>query len=50
MTEHRSPIPGRIYNAAVGGHVCGPEDLDFGQKVVHLILQANLRLLLNIKL
>ena len=32
-----SPIPSRIYNAAVGGHVCGPEDVDFGQKVVHLI-------------
>ena len=37
MTEHRSPIPARVYNAAVGGHVCGPEDVDFGQKVVHLI-------------
>lgn len=37
MTEHMSPIPSRIYNAAVGGHVCGPEDVDFGQKVVHLI-------------
>lgn len=32
-----SPIPSRIYNAAVGGHVCGPEDVDFGQKVVHLV-------------
>lgn len=37
MTEHRSPIPARVYNAAVGGHVCGPEDVDFGQKVIHLI-------------
>ena len=37
MSEHMSPIPSRIYNAAVGGHVCGPEDVDFGQKVVHLI-------------
>lgn len=37
MTEHRSPIPARVYNAAVGGHVCGPEDVDFGQKVVHLV-------------
>ena len=37
MTEHRSPIPARVYNAAVGGHVCGPDDIDFGQKVVHLI-------------
>lgn len=37
MTEHRSSIPARVYNAAVGGHVCGPEDIDFGQKVVHLI-------------
>lgn len=37
MSEHISPIPSRIYNAAVGGHVCGPEDVDFGQKVVHLI-------------
>ncbi len=37
MNEHMSPIPSRIYNAAVGGHVCGPEDVDFGQKVVHLI-------------
>ena len=37
MSEHMSPIPSRIYNAAVGGHVCGPEDLDFGQKVVHLV-------------
>ena len=37
MSEHMSPIPSRIYNSAVGGHVCGPEDLDFGQKVVHLV-------------
>ena len=37
MTEHRSPIPARVYNAAVGGHVCGPDDIDFGQKVIHLI-------------
>lgn len=37
MTEHRSPIPARVYNAAVGGHVCGPEDVDFGQKVVHIV-------------
>lgn len=37
MTEHRMPIPARVYNAAVGGHVCGPEDVDFGQKVVHLV-------------
>ena len=37
MSEHMSPIPSRIYNAAVGGHVCGPEDVDFGQKVVHLV-------------
>ena len=37
MTEHIMPIPARVYNAAVGGHVCGPEDVDFGQKVVHLI-------------
>lgn len=37
MTEYRSPIPSRIYNATVGGHVCGPEDVDFGQKVVHLV-------------
>lgn len=37
MTEHRIPIPSRVYNAAVSGHVCGPEDVDFGQKVVHLI-------------
>lgn len=37
MIEHRMPIPARAYNAAVGGHVCGPEDIDFGQKVVHLI-------------
>lgn len=27
MSEHKSPIPGRIYNAAVGGHVCGTEDI-----------------------
>ncbi len=32
-----SPIPSRVYNAAVGGHVCGSEDVDFGQKVVHLV-------------
>ena len=32
-----SPIPSRLYNAAVDGHVCGPDDIDFGQKVVHLI-------------
>lgn len=37
MNEHMSPIPSRIYNVAVDGHVCGPEDIDFGQKVVHLI-------------
>lgn len=37
MSEHRMPIPARAYNAAVGGHVCGPDDIDFGQKVVHLI-------------
>lgn len=37
MIEHRMPIPSRVYNAAVGGHVCGPEDIDFGQKVIHLI-------------
>lgn len=37
MIEHRMPIPSRAYNAAVGGHVCGPEDIDFGQKVIHLI-------------
>lgn len=37
MKEHRSPIPARIYNAAVSGHICGPDDIDFGQKVVHLI-------------
>lgn len=37
MSEHMMPIPSRVYNAAVGGHVCGPEDVDFGQKVVHLI-------------
>lgn len=37
MSEHMSPIPSRIYNAAVGGHVCGPEDVDFGQKVVHIV-------------
>lgn len=37
MNEHIMPIPSRIYNAAVGGHVCGLDDIDFGQKVVHLI-------------
>lgn len=37
MIEHRMPIPARAYNSAVGGHVCGPEDVDFGQKVVHLV-------------
>lgn len=37
MNEHIMPIPSRIYNAAVGGHVCGPEDIDFGQKVIYLI-------------
>ena len=37
MSEHKSPIPSRIYNAAVGGHICGTEDVDFGQKVVHLV-------------
>lgn len=37
MSEQKIPIPAMLYNAAVGGHVCGPEDVDFGQKVVHLI-------------
>lgn len=37
MTEYRMPIPARVYNAAVGGHVCGPEDVDFGKKIVHLV-------------
>ena len=37
MSEQKIPIPARVYNAAVGGHVCGLEDVDFGQKVVHLI-------------
>ena len=37
MIEYRMPIPARAYNTAVGGHVCGPEDIDFGQKVIHLI-------------
>jgi len=27
MSEHKSPIPSRIYNAAVGGHICGTEDI-----------------------
>ena len=27
MSEHMSPIPSRIYNAAVGGHVCGAVDI-----------------------
>lgn len=27
MNEHKSPIPSRIYNAAVGGHICGTEDI-----------------------
>lgn len=27
MSEHKSPIPSRIYNAATGGHICGTEDI-----------------------
>lgn len=27
MGEHKEPIPSRIYNAAVGGHVAGAEDI-----------------------
>lgn len=27
MSEHMMPIPSRIYNAAVGGHICGTEDI-----------------------
>ena len=27
MIEHKEPIPSRIYNAAVGGHVAGAEDI-----------------------
>ncbi len=27
MSEHKEPIPSRIYNAAVGGHVAGTEDI-----------------------
>lgn len=27
MSEHKEPIPSRIYNAAVGGHVAGAEDI-----------------------
>ena len=27
MTEYRSPIPSRLYNSAVGGHVCGAVDI-----------------------
>ena len=37
MNENKKPIPSRVYNAAVGGHVCGAEDVDFGAKVVHLV-------------
>ena len=37
MTEIKSPIPSRIYNAATNGHVCGANDVDFGSKVVHLV-------------
>lgn len=30
MTETKTPIPSRIYNAALGGHVCGADDIDAG--------------------
>lgn len=35
--EIKVPIPSRVYNAATGGHVTGAEDIDFGQKVKHLV-------------
>lgn len=35
--EINVPIPSRVYNAATNGHVTGAEDIDFGQKVVHLV-------------
>lgn len=27
MSEQKIPIPARLYNAAVGGHICGTEDI-----------------------
>ena len=27
MSEHMSPIPSRVYNAAVGGHVAGADQI-----------------------
>jgi len=49
MTEHRSPIPSRLYNAAVGGHVSGADqiiddNLNKTQDVINKELYAGVKL------
>lgn len=36
MTEVISTIPSRIKNAAIDGHVCGAEDIDYGSSAIHI--------------